>query len=263
MARSRVTLDRRRIRGDALMWLFRSLGQCRVECGGEEVPLGTPQNRVVLAMLVLHANEVVSAGRIFDELWDQCPPPSAKAQLHSIVFRLRRLLGRTRIGTARPGYVLRASPAELEVDLVRDDVEHARRVLAAGDVESGAAMLRSALKRWRGPVLPELRCAAHVAAGLEEFRMAVLEERVDADLLLGRDADLVAELTGLVAEHPLRERLRAQLMTALASSGRVADALDVYAAFRRTMVGELGVEPSNRLRALHSRILRGEVAAGW
>ncbi|WP_269321636.1 AfsR/SARP family transcriptional regulator [Saccharothrix sp. NRRL B-16314] len=245
------------------MWLFRSLGSCRVECEGEDVPLGTPQDRVVLAMLVLHANEVVSVGRISDELWGDSPPASARAQLHSMVFRLRRQLGRTRIATVRPGYVLRATPAELEVDLVRDTVAHARRLLAAGDVGSGAARLRAALERWRGPVLPELRCAVHVADGLEEFRMVVLEERVDADLLLGRDADLVGELTGLVAEHPLRERLRAQLMTALASSGRVADALDVYAAFRRTMVGELGVEPSDRLRGLHSRILRGEVAAAW
>jgi DNA-binding SARP family transcriptional activator len=226
-----------------------------------EIPVGTPQTRVVLALLVLHANEVVSIGRMSDELWGGSPPCSAKPQIHGIISRSRRLLGRERIATARPGYLLRANAAELELDVVRDDVARARRLLATGAVEPGAARLRSALARWRGPALEELRCASHVADGLDEFRLTVLEDRVDADLLLGRSADLVCELVQLVAEHPLRERLRAQLMTALATSGRPADALRAYTAYRKTMVEELGVEPSTELRGLHTRILRGEPPA--
>ncbi|XVV07230.1 AfsR/SARP family transcriptional regulator [Actinosynnema sp. CA-248983] len=242
------------------MWLFRLLGPVRLERDGEPVPIGPPQVRVVLATLAAHADDVVSLERMAEELWGHPRPASATPQLHGIIWRLRRTLGRERITTARPGYVLHASPAELEPEVFHHDVAHARSLLARGDVESGAARLRVALARWRGPALAEVRGAAHLAARLDEDRMAALEDRVDADLALGRGADLVGELAALVAEHPVRERLRGQLMTALASSGRVVEALDAYAAFRATLVRELGVEPSAWLRDLHTGILRGTAA---
>ncbi|WP_312878290.1 AfsR/SARP family transcriptional regulator [Lentzea indica] len=130
-----------------------------------------------------------------------------------------------------------------------------------GAVAPGAARLRRALARWCGPALADLR--NHSCSRLEEARVQALEERVAADLDLGRGADLVGELTELVTEHPLRERFRAQLMTALAQSGRLAEASSAYSEFRTTLVRELGVEPSPGLRALHTSILRGEVAGWW
>ncbi|MDT7783645.1 MAG: hypothetical protein QOF58_2064, partial [Pseudonocardiales bacterium] len=228
------------------MWVFRLLGPFRVEFDGAEVAVGTPQTRTVLALLVWHANEVVTLGRMADELWGEVPPPSAKVQLQGVISRLRRLLGRERIATTPTGYVLRANVKELDVELVRDDLETARRLVADGEMALGAIKLRQALGRWYGP------------GQLSELRATVLEERIDADLVLGGTADLIGELTAVVAEHPLRERFRAQLMTALARRGRVAEALDVFLSYRRTMVDELGVEPSARLRELHSRILRGD-----
>ena len=238
------------------MWCFRLLGPLRVECDGAEVAVGTPQTRTVLALLVWRANEVVPVGRMSDELWGDTPPTSAKVQLHGIISRLRRLLGKERIATAATGYLLHATAAELDVELVRQDLAAARGLIADGDVALGDAQLRKALGRWRGPADPLL--TEPVTDQLEELRMTALEERVDAELLLGGTADLVGELTAAVAEHPLRERLRAQLMTALAQLGRVPEALDVFLAFRRTMIDELGVEPSERLSALHAAILRGE-----
>ncbi|GAA0259847.1 hypothetical protein GCM10010492_71000 [Saccharothrix mutabilis subsp. mutabilis] len=239
------------------MWLFRLLGPVRLERDGEDVPIGAPQFKVVLATLAAHAGAVVPPDRLAEELWD-VPPASATAQLHGIVWRLRRVLGRDRIATARPGYVLRAAEAELEPEVFRRDVARGRELLARGDVEAGADRLREALARWRGPALVEVRGAAHLAARLDEERMAAWEDRVDADLALGRD--VVGELTALVAQHPVRERFRGQLMTALAMSGRVVEALDAYAAFRGMLVRELGVEPSEWLRDLHTGILRGAAA---
>lgn len=238
------------------MWCFRLLGPFRVEFDGAEVATGTPQMRTVLALLVWHANEVVPVGRMFDELWGEVPPASAKVQLQGIISRLRRLLGKERIATAATGYVLRCTAAELDVELVRQDLAAARGLIAGGDVALGATRLREALGRWDGPT--DLNLNEPVAAQLDELRMTVLEERADADLLLGGTADLIGELTAAAAAHPLRERVRAQLMTALARRGRVSEALDVFLAFRRTMVDELGVEPSAQLRSLHARILRGE-----
>ncbi len=238
------------------MWFFRLLGPFQVECDGAEIAVGTPQTRTVLALLVWHANEVVPLGRMTDELWGDAPPSSAKVQLQGIISRLRRLLGRERITTVPTGYVLHAAAAELDVELVRGDLVNARELIANGDVALGATRLREALGRWHGPADPRL--VEPVAEQLGELRMTVLEERVDADLLLGGNAELIGELTAVVAEHPLRERFRAQLMTALARRGRVAEALDVFLSFRRTMVEELGVEPSERLCALHARILRGD-----
>lgn len=238
------------------MWFFRLLGPFRLESDGAEIAVGTPQTRTVLAMLVWHANEVVPLCRMIDELWGEAPPSSAKVQLQGIISRLRRLLGRERITTTPTGYVLHATAAELDVELVRDDLAKARALIADGDVALGASRLRAALGRWHGP--PDPLLAESVAGRLDELRTTVLEERIDAELSLGGDADLIGELTALVAEHPLRERFRAQLMTALARRGRVSEALDVFHSFRRTVADELGIEPSGQLRALHTRILRGE-----
>lgn len=244
------------------MLLIRTLGPVRVERQGEEISLGPPQTRVVFALLAASANEVVSVETIIDELWGSAPPASARTQIHGIISALRRLLGRDRIATARPrGYRLHATADELETCLFHDDMECARKMLAEGAVAPGAARLRRALARWRGPALADLR--NHTCSRLDEARVQALEERVAADLDLGRGADLVGELVELVAEHPLRERFRAQLMTALAQSGRLAEALSAYREFRTTLVRELGVEPSPGLRALHTSILRGEVTGWW
>src|ERR1041384_7289319 len=132
------------------MVYFRMLGSLRVEREGQEIAVGTPQTRTVLALLVWHANDVVPVGRVFDELWGDVPPSSAKVQVQGIISRLRRLLGRERIRTTATGYVLRADPEELDVELVREDLARARELVANGDVALGATRLREALGRWHG-----------------------------------------------------------------------------------------------------------------
>ena len=232
--------------------------------------IDAPKQRALLALLLLHANEVVSSERLVEELWAGEPPASARKVLTVYVSQLRKALapaGETgeavEVLVTRPGGYLLA-PAADRLDLARflTLVEEARRL--RGVDEAGAAeALRRALALWRGPPLAEFAYEpfAQVELGrLEELRLATLEERFDVELALGLHAALVGELQALVAEQPLRERLHGQLMLALYRSGRQAEALEVYQQLRHVLVGELGIEPTQTIRELERAILAQDAA---
>ena len=238
---------------------FRILGPLEVRLDGRIVTLEGAKARALLVLLLVHANTVVPSEQLIEDLWSGSPPSSAPNALQVYVSQLRKLVGREALVTRPPGYLLRADP-DL-VDAVRFErlVEQARKELAGGTPEPALAALEEALSLWRGTPLSEFvyeRFAQREIGRLEELRQAALEERFEAHLALGRGADLVGELEALVAEHPLRERLRGQLMLALYRSGRQAEALELYQATRRLLVDELGIEPSPSLQRLEGAILR-------
>ena len=223
---------------------FRILGPLEVISDGEVVELGGAKQRALLAALLLNANAVVSVDRLIDALWEDDPPENAQKALQVHVSGLRKLVGKNRIETRSPGYLLRVDEGELDVDRFGRLREEGR--------------LDQALSLWRGPPLSEFayqRFAQAEAARLEDHRLVCLEERLDQDLRAGRHAELTGELEALVAENPLRERLRGQLMLALYRAGRQADALDVYQDARRALVEELGIDPGRELREVHQQIL--------
>ena len=233
---------------------FRILGPLEVEDEGRLLKLGGAQQRAVLALLLLHANDVVSRERLIDELWGGEPPDTARTALQVHVSHLRKLLGSDRIETRSPGYALHVEPGELDLERFQDLVAQARRLEPA----TAAGSLRQALNLWQGPPLAELEghpFARRERLRLEELRLAAVEERIEADFRLGRHAQLVPELEQLVAEHPLRERLRGQLMLALYLSGRQAEALEAYRQGQRLLADELGLEPGEELRRLEKAIL--------
>ncbi|GAB3158662.1 hypothetical protein GCM10027258_70350 [Amycolatopsis stemonae] len=239
---------------------FGMLGPLEVWDGDERLSLGGPQQRALFAVLLLNANAVVSADRLIDHLWGERPPDSARRLLKGCIAGLRKALrvGRTdRLLTRPPGYLLEVRPGERDLDRFDELAEAAGNVPDNPSVQ--AAALREALACWRGPALDGLDSAAcrAEAARLDERRLSVLEERVDLDLRLGRCAELAAELQALVRQHPLRERLWAQLMLALHGAGRQSDALAVYQRIRRNLVEQLGVEPGATLRQAHRVVLAG------
>lgn len=239
---------------------FRILGPLEVSDGGRLVSLAGAQ-RSLLALLLLSANEVVSADRLIDELWGDDVPQSGRTALQMRVSQLRKALGDTggRIATRAPGYRLRVEPDELDLycfERLVTDADGAEPVEAA-------AKLREAFDLWRGAPLVDLSYASFAQPTirrLEELRLAVLEKRIEAELELGREAELVGELEMLVEEHPWRERFHAQLMLALYRCGRQADALATYQNARRVLVEQLAIEPSAPLRRLQQAILRQEAA---
>ncbi len=238
---------------------FGILGPLEVVADDRVLDLGGGRRRAVLAALLLHANETVSVDRIIDAVWGASPPRTANKAVQGHVFALRKTLGAGRINTNRAGYTLEVRSGELDADRFRQLLGDARRSRAAGDAAQAGRTLRQALGLWRGRPLADLAYAdfAQAEVGhLEELRVAALEERIDADLALGAHADLVGELEVLVREHPLRERLRGQLMLALYRCGRQAEALEAYQAARRTLVDELGIEPRRALQDLERAILR-------
>ena len=213
------------------------------------------KRRALLALLLLARGAPVAVDRLADELWDGEPPPKPRNAIQAHVSKLRKELGEA-------GRLIAAGPAgyTLEVDEDGFDVARFERLVAAAGREKARAaadLLREALALWRGPALCDVpeRFAQREAARLEDARLEALEARIDADFELGGHGGLVAELEGLVEQHPYRERLRAQLMLALYRSGRQADALAVYAAGRRLLAAELGLEPGRPLRELERRIL--------
>jgi DNA-binding SARP family transcriptional activator len=246
----------------------RVLGPLHVTVDGAAVPLGGAKQRAVLALLVLQANEVVPVDQLIDALWGESPPDSAANMLHGYVSHLRKLLepghrrGEHELLVSRPpGYVLLIPPEQ--IDAYRFFELAARARDAGGDAEAVARLLREALALWRGPALADLMYetfAVRESTRLEEARLAALEDRIDADLELGRHAPLVAELQALVAEHPLHERFRAQLMTALYRCGRQAEALETYRNARAQLRDELGVEPGPALREVERAVLQHDGA---
>jgi DNA-binding SARP family transcriptional activator len=225
--------------------------------------LGGPKPRALLAVLLLSQNEVVSADRLIEGLWGEDSPERGAAALRVNVSRLRKALPRDVLATRSPGYVLRVEPDELDLLRFERLVDEGRSLLGRGRTADASDRLREALSLWRGSPLADFAYesfAQPAIARLEEIRLAAIELRVDADLALAGHDAVVGELEALVAEHPLRERLRTQLMTALYRSGRQVEALDAYRDARRALVDELGIEPSATLQELEQAILRQDPA---
>jgi YVTN family beta-propeller protein len=245
---------------------YRILGSLEVLDGERVLDVGGGKQRSVLALLLLHANEVVSSDRLIDELWPAEPPPSAAKIIQAHVSRLRKALdsvGDEILLTRGHGYVLRVGPDQLDVDRFSKLLEEGRAELADDEPEKAAVTLQDALALWRGPPLGEFAYdsfAREEIGRLEELHLAATEERIEADLALGRHDAVVQELEQLARRHPLRERLRGQLMLALYRSGRHAEALEVYRDLRRTLAEELGLEPSPTLQQLERAILAHDEA---
>jgi DNA-binding SARP family transcriptional activator len=235
------------------------LGPVEAVVDGEPVALAAAKPRALLAILLLNRNRVVSVTELVDDLWSEEPPDTAVKALQVYVSQLRKAIGADRVLTKPPGYALRIDDGELDLDVFERLAGEGRERLAAGDAEAAAGLLGQALDLWRGPALAEFRSepfARDAGARLEESQLAAVEDRIDAELALGRPDRLIPELEELVRRHPFRERLRAQLMLALYRVGRQADALDVYRRTRETLVEELGIEPSPALQELEQAILR-------
>jgi DNA-binding SARP family transcriptional activator/class 3 adenylate cyclase len=241
---------------------FRILGPLEVDDGAAPVGLGGAKQRALLALLLLNPNLTVAADRLIDELWGDSPPESARKMVQIYVSQLRKVLPADTLRTHASGYSLQIGDEELDLARFREMAAEGRDALAAGEAERASELLHAALAMWRGPALAEFdeHFARIEGARVEELRLAALEERIDADLELGRHADLVAELELLVHQHPERERLRAQHMLALYRCGRQGDALDTYRQGRRVLDEELGLLPSSALRELEEQILRQDPA---
>ena len=242
---------------------FRLLGPVEARTGQMAAALGGPRQRSVLAILLLDANQVVPSERLIDLIWGESAPPTAATALQGYVSQLRKAIEPDRtapsvILTEGPGYVARVAPDQLDVSRFEQLVSRGRTDLAAGRAQEAADGFAEALALWRGPALANVRNEAFAhepIRRLEELRIAAVEDHLDARLALGRHSEVVAELEALVSEHPLRERLRGQLMLALYRSGRQAEALEAFTAARRLLVDELGIEPGEPLRVLHQQIL--------
>jgi class 3 adenylate cyclase len=236
---------------------YRVLGSLEVlDDSGERLPLGGPRQQTVLGSLLLRAGHTVTLQRLVGELWET-PPETAAKTVQVYVSRLRRLLSDGAIESRSGGYALRLDGDLFDLEQFELLAEEGRAALTRADSEQAAVLLRKALALWRGPALDGLAAQAlrQEAERFEELRLHVLEDRLDADLGRGQDRDLIPELRTLVAEHPFRERLCAQLMLALYRTGRQTEALDVYRETRTRLAEELGLEPSAELRNLERRVL--------
>ncbi|MFR9776674.1 BTAD domain-containing putative transcriptional regulator [Micromonospora sp. MS34] len=245
---------------------FGILGSLRVGAGEATVTAG--RDRIVLAMLLLRAGRVVPVEELIDAVWEERPPATARTQLQICVSRLRRRLATLGLSPETivrdpVGYGIRIEPSDLDAEVFAREVDAGRAAIAAGQATGARRHYRAALALWRGPALSGIasRSVRRRAQALDEQRLAVLEECVDVELRLGQAADLIEELGEGVERNPLRERLRGQLMLALSSVGRQADALAVYRAGRRIYAEELGIEPGAALQELHQRVLAGDVTA--
>ena len=250
---------------------FRILGPLEVLANGRPLALGGAKPRAVLAVLLLHVNETVSVDSLIDALWGESAPNGAVQSVRVHISRLRKVLENGRaegdppsvLVTTSGGYELRVGDGNLDLSRFEGLFAEGQRALAEERPERAAELLSEALALWRGPALADLAFEpfAQAEAGrLDELRVAALEDRIEADLALGRQAAVASELEPLIAAHPLRERLRRLQMLALYRSGRQAEALEAYRSARRTLVDEIGVEPGTELRELHDAILRQDPA---
>ena len=253
---------------------FRLLGPLEAQDGERRVELGRPKQRVLLAVLLVHANHVVSLDRLVEELWGAEAPPQAAASLQTYVSNLRRALEPDRparapsrvLVTQPPGYRLMVGAGDLDAARFAAMAEEGHRLLEAGRPAAAARVLREGLALWRGPALAEVADEGFAQAErhrLEELRVAALEDRLAADLDLGGHAAAVAELEELAGRYRFRERLAGLLMLALYRSGRQAEALQAFAAARRALADELGIDPGRWLRQLETGILRQDPGLDW
>jgi predicted ATPase/DNA-binding SARP family transcriptional activator len=245
---------------------FRILGPLEVRRGGTPVHVGGPRQRALLGLLLCHANKVVSRDQLIDELFGDQPAGQAARMLRVQVSRLRQALasdGAPRVLARPPGYLLRVQDSELDLQVFERRVAAGRSALEQGDPGQAAALLGAAESLWRGRPLADLEfepLARFEIQRLAELRLLAAEDRIEAQLALRQHGALCPELGQLVAEHPLRERLRGRLMLALYRSGRQAEALDTYRAGRVLLVAELGIEPGTELRRVHEQVLAADPA---
>lgn len=246
---------------------FGVLGPLQVSVDGADAPLGAAKQKAVLAVLLINRGRAVPIDSLIDAVWQQHPPPEARASLHAHVSRLRRLISGAGVdpagilASAPPGY--RLTVPEQACDLGRFAGEQKAGIAAAasGRFEEASAHLSAALAEWRGPVLEDLRDFEFVeafAAALEEDRLLALTARAEAEIACGRGVSIIRELEALVADHPYREPLWAQLITAYYLTERQADALDAYGRLKAALAEDLGIDPGPTVRRLHQRILRQE-----
>ena len=235
------------------------LGPLAVWKDGDELPLGGARRRAVLGLLLVRANELVPTGTLVDELWGERPPATAVKAVQVHVSQLRKILGSGELQTRPTGYMLEIERSALDALRFEDLLAQGRQLRANGEIDAAVRALREGLSLWRGPPLADLRYeqfARNESGRLEELRLVALEDCLDAELALGRAADLVGELETLVREHPLRERARALLMLALYRGGRQADALATYQEARTRLLDDLGLDPGGALQELERAILR-------
>jgi YVTN family beta-propeller protein len=253
---------------------YRVLGPLEVARSGSVLPLGGPRQRAVLALLLLEANRVVSMDRLAEDLWDGHPPEGWVTTVQTYVFHLRRVLEPGRPPGAagqvlvrrNHGYLLQVDREDLDAGRFENEFAAGRAALAAGRAAEAAGTLNHALGWWRGEVLADLADYAFTrpeATRLEGLRLAALEARIDADLALGRHDALAAELERLAVAYPLRERIHGQLMVALYRGGRQAEALAAYGRLRRLLADDLGIEPGEPLRRLHTAVLTHDPDLDW
>jgi DNA-binding SARP family transcriptional activator len=247
---------------------FRILGPFEVTARGRSPELGAPRVRALLALLIVHANRVVPADRLIEELWPGHPADRAAASLQVRLSELRKALRSAgeadRLITQPPGYRLQVGPGEVDAAIFEQLAAEGEAALAADDAVVAARRLDEALRLWRGPALADVADAAPSArteAGrLEEIRLAALESRTEAMLGCGKHRELIAELECLTTAHPLRERLWSQRMLALYRAGRQGDALHAYHELRTILSHDLAIEPGPELRDLYASILRQDPA---
>jgi DNA-binding SARP family transcriptional activator len=246
---------------------FGVLGPLQLNAGGTLVPLGAPKQRAVLALLVINRNRPVSVDSLINAVWDQNPVPAARTSIHSYVSNLRRLLGGAGydpnkvLASAPPGYQL--SVADTDCDLGRFIAEKNAGVhaAAAGRFEDASSHLSAALAEWRGPVLDDLREFAFIdtfATALSEVKVVTQTALAEAEIACGRAEAVIPRLEILTAEHPFRERLWAQLITAYYVAERQSDALEAYRRLKANLAENLGIDPGPTVKTLHERILRQE-----
>jgi DNA-binding SARP family transcriptional activator len=235
------------------------LGPWRFRRAAGRLSWGGGRQRALLAILLLRRNEVVSTDFLIECLWSGKAPATAAKIVQLYVSQLRKVLGSDELVTQPPGYVLKIQPGDVDTDRFEHLLGEARRKLADGEAEAASDQFREAQALWRGSPLAEFAYedfAQGEIGRLEELRLAALEERVEADLAFGRHAELVPELEMLVSAHPLRERLRGQLIVALYRCGRQAEALEEYQDARRLLDQELGLDPGQALQDVERAILR-------
>lgn len=250
--------------GDAVQ--FGVLGPLEMSIDGALVPLGTPKQRAVLALLVFNANRPVDVDTLIGAAWDQRPPQGARATLQAYISNLRRLMSsagvdRSLLSSAPPGYRLGIGPNQYDLGRFRIEKDAGVRAAAAGQFEQASRHMSDALAQWRGPVLEDLRdfqFAQALAAALDEEKALAHTTHAEAEIACGRPHAVIQDLETLIAAHPYREPLWAQLMTAYYLADRQSDALDAYLRLKTLLAEDLGIDPGRTLRELHEQILRQE-----
>jgi SARP family transcriptional regulator, regulator of embCAB operon len=250
--------------GDAVQ--FGVLGALQMSIGSALVPLGTPKQRAVLAVLVVNANRPVAIDTLIGAAWNQRPPPGARATLHAYISNLRRLMSsagidRALLTSAPPGYRLAIVPNQYDLGRFRVQKDAGVRAAAAGQFEQASRLMSDALAHWRGPFLEDLRDFQFVetlATAFDEEKVLAHTAHVEAEIACGRPNDVIMELETLIAEHAYREPLWAQLITAYYLAGRQSDALDAYLRLKTRLAEDLGIDPGPRLRELYEQVLRQE-----